>query len=220
MIADTLIPRVSSTSIQDSSIGVVLNPIIQIQFSDAVQRQSFSSAIALRDTSGKEVSSSIDWLSDAVCRLRPQSELSSKTWYRLSVLTENGRDWFGTKFRDSLKLVRFETLDAELLSSIEGTVVDSNMAESRATIVVTAYGVDPKNQKSYTTVANQNGNFLIGEIEEGRYVVQAFRDRNLNGTYDAGSPHPFVGSERFNYASDTLKVRARWPLEGVKIDLR
>ncbi len=218
--ADTLVPKVSSTSIQDSSIGVVLNPIIQIQFSDAVQRKSLSSAIALRDTSGKEVLSSIDWLSDAVCRLRLQSELASKTWYRLSVLTENGRDWSGRKFRDSLKLVRFETLDAEVLSSIEGTVVDSNMAESRATIVVTAYGVDPKNQKTYTTVANQNGNFLIGEIEEGRYVVQAFRDRNRNGTYDAGSPHPFVGSERFNYASDTLKARARWPLEGVRIDLR
>ena len=218
--ADTLKPMVSATSVQDSSHGVELMPAIQIQFSDAVQRASFSNAIVLEDTSGNRVPSSLTWLNDAACGLQIINGFSSRTWYRLSILTYKAMDWSGRKFRDSLKVVRFETLDAEALSSIEGTVVDTNAAERTANIVVTADGVDPKNQKSYSTAANQNGNFLIGGIEEGRYIVQAFKDRNLNGKYDAGHLLPFIGSERFNYASDTLKVRARWPLEGVRIELQ
>jgi uncharacterized protein (DUF2141 family) len=218
--ADTLLPKIALTSIQDSTRGVILKPEIQIQFSDAVQPQSFAKAIFLRDTSRMEVPSSVHWLNDASCRILLQRDLMSKSWYTISILTENGLDWSGKKFKDSLKTIRFETLDAEALSSIEGIVIDTNAAESRATIVVTAEDVDAKVQKSHTTSANQSGNFYIGQLEEGRYIVHAYRDQNRNGKYDAGSPHPFVGSERFNYASDTLKVRARWPLEGVRIELK
>ncbi len=217
---DTLKPNVLTTSIQDSTRGVELRPTIQIQFSEAVQRGTLLNAIVLKDTSGKEIPSSLDWLNDATCRLRIHNELSSKSWYRLSILTYSTLDWLGRRFQDSVKVIRFETLDGEALSSIEGTVVDTNAAEKKANIVVTADGVDQKNQKSYSTIANQNGSFLIGGIEEGRYVVHAFRDRNFNGKFDAGNPLPFVGSERFNYAPDTLKIRARWPLEGVRIELR
>jgi hypothetical protein len=219
-VADTLVPKITSTSIQDSAVGVVLRPTIDIWFSDAVQRRSFSDAVVLKDTSGNVVPTSLNWMNDASCELQVRNELSSKSGYRLSILTENGVDCLGRKFRDSVKVIRFETLDAETLSSIEGVVVDTNEAEKKAPIIVTAEGVDQKSKKSYTTVAKQNGNFMIGEIGEGRYVVHAFRDRNLNGMYDAGCPYPFMGSERFGYASDTLKVRARWPLEGVRIDLK
>jgi hypothetical protein len=219
-VADTLTPKIAFTSIQDSSRGVLLRPIIEIRFSDAVQPQSFSNAIVLRDTLGNEFSTLPEWLNDASCRIRLQHELSSKTWYKLSIPTENGLDWSGKRLKDSLTVIRFQTLDAEALSSIEGSVSDTNMAERKASIVVRADGVDAKSKQSYTTIANQNGTFVLSEIEEGRYVLHAFRDRNLNGKYDVGSPHPFIVSERFNYASDTLKVRARWPLEGVRIELK
>jgi len=38
--------------------------------------------------------------------------------------------------------------------------------------------------------------------------------------YDSGKPFPFAFSERISHLSDTLKVRARWPLEGVIIQLK
>ena len=218
--ADTLAPKVSATSVADSSRNVVLRPVVLVQFSDAVQRQSLVNAIVLSDSSGKAVPISLDWLNDASCRLKTLTGLSGKTWYNLTFLTQKALGWSGTRFTDSLKVTRFETLDAEALSSIEGVVFDADTAARNGKIIVTAEGVDQKNQKSYSAVAMQNGNFMIPAIEEGRYVVYAFRDRNMNERYDAGRPFPFVGSERFAYAPDTLKVRARWPLEGVRIDLR
>ena len=217
--ADTLLPRVTATSVKDSTRGIVLRPTIQILFSDAVNRATLEDAVTLQDGSGNDIPSSLTWLNDAACTLRSRHELSSKSWYRLVLVTYNGKDWDGRSFRDSLSVIRFETLDAENLSSIEGTVVDTNAAERNAPIIVIADRVDQKPQNSYSTVATQNGSFTIAEIEEGRYVVHAFRDRNSTDKFDPGRPFPYVGSERFGYAADTLKVRARWPLEGVHIEL-
>jgi hypothetical protein len=68
--------------------------------------------------------------------------------------------------------------------------------------------------------ADAMGYFLFPQIAEGRYVFQSFRDRNNNGIYDSGKPFPFIYSERFSSYSDTLKIRARWPLEGLKIEMK
>jgi hypothetical protein len=144
----------------------------------------------------------------------------SKCWHRLTLVLHGGTDWSGRAFRDSLKLFRFETLDAEGLSSIEGTVVDRDTVDAVGDIFVAADAVNVKDSKSFTTMTRRDGMFVIPEIEEGRYLIHAFRDRNANGKYDVGRPFPYVESERFNYAPDTLKVRARWPLEGVRIELR
>jgi hypothetical protein len=163
---------------------------------------------------------SIFWLDDAVLGLQPPIRLLSKCWYRLTIVLHGGVDWFGRSFRDSLKVFRFETLDAEGLSSIEGTVVDKDTADAVGNIFVFADAVDVKDPKSFSTMTRRDRTFVIPEIEEGRYVVHAFRDRNANGKYDVGRPFPYIESERFNYVSDTLKVRARWPLEGVRIELR
>jgi len=219
-IADTLLPAASVVGVQDSSRGVQLKPTILIQFSDAVQRSTFSNAIALNDTSNTGIPVSLDWLNDAACAVKVVGELASKTWYKLSIVTYNGLNWEGKRFHDSLKVVHFQSLDAEELSSIEGTVVNAITTEKAKSIVVVAEGLESKNEESYSTIADQKGNFLIQGIEEGRYVLHAFNDRNRNGKYDAGCPLPFAGSEQFNYATDTLKVRARWPLEGVTIELR
>jgi hypothetical protein len=219
-VPDTLWPFVSSVSVQDSARGIELSPTILIQFSDAVKRDSLTGAISLVDTSRNEIPSTVDWLNDAACDLRPRGNLTGKTWYRLNILTYDASDWSGRRFLDSLKVVWFQTLDPENLSSVEGAVVDLEPATKPTQYVVLADQVESKSQKSYMTIAKQDGSFMIGGMEEGRYVLWVYRDRNFNRKYDPGQPVPYVGSERFNYAPDTLKLRARWPLEGVKIELK
>ncbi len=217
---DTLMPSISSVGIKDSVRGIELNPTILIQFSDAVNRESLSGTIALSDTARKVIPSTVVWLNDAACDVRPRGDLAGKTWYKLSILTYGATDWSGRKFGDSLKVVWFATLDPELLSSVEGTVVDREPAIALARYIVIADQVDTRSAKSYSAIADQNGNFTFGGMSEGRYVLWTYQDRNFNRHYDAGRPVPFVGSERFGYAPDTLKLRARWPLEGVKIEIR
>ncbi len=219
-LRDTLLPSISNVSVKDSARNVALDLSILIQFSDAVNRDSLLGAITLADTSRRELPTAIDWLSDAACDLRPRGELKGKTWYKLGILTYDAVDWSGRKFHDSLKVVWFETLDPEILSSLGGSIVDLKPTSKPTQYVVIADQVEPKTQKAYETIAKPDGNFVIGGMDEGRYVLWAYKDRNFNRKYDPGSPHPFVGAERFNYFPDTLKLRARWPLEGVKIELR
>ncbi len=217
---DTLLPFVSNISVKDSARNIELNPTVLIQFSDAVSRDTLSKVISLTDTAHRDIPFTLDWLSDAACNLLPRSGLKGKMWYTINVLTHGVGDWSGRKFRDSLRVVWFQTLDPEVLSSIEGTVVDPDATAKSIHYVVIANDVDPRNQKSYTTIARQDGRFVIDAMDEGRYVLWAYRDRKLNGSYDPGRPFPFAASERFGYAPDTLKLRARWPLEGVRIELK
>jgi uncharacterized protein (DUF2141 family) len=218
--ADSSAPRLLSASIQDSARGLQLRPSVQFRFSDAIRRASLPQAVELRDSTGTVIPVSPFWLDDAVLAVQPAKVLLSKCWHRLTLVLSGGTNWSGRAFRDSLKLFRFETLDAEALSSIEGTVVDRDTADAVGNIFVIADAVNVKEPGSFTTMTRRDGTFVISEIEEGRYLVHAFRDRNANGKYDVGRPFPYIESERFNYAPDTLRVRARWPLEGVRIELR
>jgi hypothetical protein len=218
--SDSSATRILATSIPDSGKGVVLLPALEIAFSDALQRNTLAHAVTLKDSTGKKIPVTLNWLSDAAIVVQLQNRLLSKCWYTLSVLAYDALDWSGRKLRDSLKIVRFETLDADALSSIEGAVVDTNRADANGDIYVVAEALDVKDQKSFTARATNGGAFALPEIQEGRYVVKAFRDRNSNGVYDVGQPFPYTKSERFNFAHDTLKVRARWPLEGVRIELK
>jgi hypothetical protein len=217
---DSLGPKIVSVSISDSARGIPLKPVVIVQFSDAVDRRTFDNAISLSDTSGGIIPSLVEWGSDAVLLIAPQNLLASNAWYRLAIVTGTATDWSGRLFRDSVRVVHFETLDQEALSSIEGVVVDREAAGSKGPIVVIADAVNVKTSVAYSSIAGTDGSFAILGLEEGRYVVHAFRDRNSNGILDCGKPYPFVRSERFNYAPDTLKVRARWPLEGIRIELR
>jgi hypothetical protein len=122
--------------------------------------------------------------------------------------------------RDSTKTWHFETLDNEDLSSVEGIVIDECKTDTTGSLYVTADQIGEKTSKHYIVKPDATGNFLFPQVAEGRYVFQSFRDRNNNGKYDTGNPFPFVYSERLSSFSDTLRVRARWPLEGVKIRIR
>jgi hypothetical protein len=61
---------------------------------------------------------------------------------------------------------------------------------------------------------NREGGFKIDRLVEGKYLLDAFRDADRPGHYSPGLPYPFVTSERFTVAPDTIKVRARWSVEG------
>ncbi|MEK7669886.1 MAG: hypothetical protein AAB330_01470, partial [Bacteroidota bacterium] len=87
-------------------------------------------------------------------------------------------------------------------------------------IIVWAESPGKKEAEVYSTTATTQGSFMLSEMKDGQYVLSAFRDANGNGKHDPGLPFPFMQSERFVVYSDTLKLRARWPLEGVKLEIK
>jgi hypothetical protein len=215
--ADTVGPAILSVSISDSSREVDFQPDVQIDFSDAVSRGTAEEAIALQDTSRQQIASSFRWLTDASVVLRPREKLASETWYRLDVELGKVRGLVGTSGKDTVRVWQFRTLDDELLSGIEGNVRDDNPMDTVGDIFLFAGNIARKGSAAYQLRLGRPGAFVLQDILEGSYVLHAFRDRNGDQKYDAGRPYPFSRSERFTYYPDTLKVRARWPLDGIQL---
>jgi hypothetical protein len=217
---DTLGSRLAAVSIKDSAQAIDLQPIVTLTFSDALEKSTSLDWVDLFDNNKERVPVEKKWISDVMISLRPEKELKSRSWYTLRAELRELHDWAGRVCRDSTKSWRFETLDIEDLSSVEGMVIDNNKIDTAGHVYVTAVQIGENIPKRYMAAADALGYFLFPQIAEGRYVFQAFRDRDNNGIYDSGKPFPFIYSERFSSFSDTLKIRARWPLEGLKIEMK
>jgi hypothetical protein len=212
--------RLAAVSIRDSVQNLDTRPVLTLTFSDALAKTTPLDLMTIIDNKNQQVAVEKQRLSDVIFSIQPEHELLNKSWYTLRAELRKIHDWRDSTCKDSTKVWRFETLDIEEMSSIEGTVIDLNTADTVGGLFVTASQIGKKNLKYYSRVAAVTGKFVFPVVTEGYYVFQAFQDRNKNGVYDSGKPFPFVFSERLSPLSDTLKVRARWPLEGVKIQIK
>lgn len=217
---DSVGPSILSFSIPDTSKEIDLKPIFVLHLSDAVQRKSAEKATVLLDSSRKVVPISFRWLSDASVEITPNVRLMNRAWYAFRVGMRSILDFAGKRGRDSLRVFRYQTVDEELFSSIEGVVSDTNATDAKGEIFLVARNVSRKESKEYVLQLGQGGPFVLRDVLEGKYLISAYRDRNGNKKYDPGRVFPFQPSERFTQHPDTMKVRARWPLEGVELKLR
>jgi hypothetical protein len=211
---------IASTSVSDSARGVAFHPEIQLLFSTGLDRESGVELVTMQTPGGEDVPVEMLWLNDGAMIVQPIRGLAPKSWYKLTIKGGKLRDHFGNKGRDTTRVLAFETLDPELLSGIEGRIVDDNTSDTSGVLHLFAENVTKKDLKPYQTVLPGSGRFEFQDILEGLYVLHAYRDRNGNKRFDVGRPIPFERSERFVQYPDTLRVRPRWPLEGVVIELR
>jgi hypothetical protein len=218
--AATIGTRLVAVSIRDSTQNIDFRPVLTLTFSEALAKTTSLDFLNILDNKKIQVAVEKKRLSDVIVSIRPEQELLNKTWYTLRAELRKVHDWRDSTCKDSTKAWRFETLDIEDMSSVEGTVVDLNTTDTVGGLYVTAFQIGKKNTGYCIKAANATGKFVFPTVAEGLYIFQAFRDRNKNGKYDIGKPFPFIFSERLSPLSDTLKVRARWLLEGVKIQMK
>jgi hypothetical protein len=212
--------RLASVSIRDSVENIDFKPVFNLTFSNALAKTATLDFVTIIDNNKQQIAVEKKRVSDVLVSIEPIQKLASKTWYALRAELRQVHDWRDSTCKDSTKIWRFETLDIEDMSSVEGTVVDLNSTDTLGRLLLTASEIRQKNPNYYIVAADASGKFIFPTVAEGHYVFQAFRDRNKNGVYDSGKPFPFMFSERLSPLSDTLRVRARWPLEGVKIQMK
>jgi len=218
--ADTNRVVVSSFSIPDMVRDVSLTPEITIMFSRPVQNVLDSTAITLADSAGNAFTLIPQWLSHMALNVRPARALAGKTWYELKVSASRFADIFDVKGRDSISTLRFSTVDPERFGRLEGVLADESRSDTVGNFYITAREISMRDAEPRPIRIETPGPFIFDSIVEGRYVIEAYRDRNGNKKFDAGHPYPFARSERFVVHQDTIKLRARWPVEGLKLHLR
>lgn len=139
--------------------------------------------------------------------------------YSINIKLDSVEDYSGNHFTDTIASYNFFTYDERMFGKIEGQILDVN-TNSKGKIILEIKEVSKKDIKSQHITIDEPGPFKIDRLLEGKYTIFSFRDDDNNKAYTYGKAVPFLPSERFNVYPDTIKVRARWPLEGVKISFK
>jgi hypothetical protein len=216
---DTLRPSLRSVSIRDSSTKISVSEEVLLTFSEPVRTDEWTrERVTFQDaTQKKPYPYETRWVTESILGIRPVGELESASWYTLSVLVYGLKDWKLDAFRDSLSTVHFQTEDVYDTGAIEGVIDDRTGIDSTGSIIVIARSTSDATLIPRRTVAGAAGDLSLTRLSPGQYTLYAFKDRNNNGRYDAGLPFPYALSEWRSEWTDTLKVRSRWPLDGVRI---
>jgi hypothetical protein len=216
---DTLRPSISVWNMKDSARAVPLDPAIEVRFNDPVIPFALREAAAgLTDTAGRQVPATFAWTGPASFAVVPRGPLRSNAWYMLRVATDSVRSLTGRTYRDSTYRLRFQTVDLRGTGSIAGVVRDPK--NGKGEIVLTASSINLTPPRFSTVRLKSPGPFMFGELPEGKYTISAFRDSAGTGVFAFGLPAPFHPSDRFTVCPDTIRVRARWGVEGVLVKFR
>jgi hypothetical protein len=204
----------------DSVRGIALEQIFEIGFSKPVLHQPLNNSITLRDSTKTVLPSGLRWLNASDVQLVPVEPLQSNAWYQIRVVLDSVQDYFENRWKDSTWSVVFQSLDLRTTGTIEGVVVDEAKERGRGLIYITVASVDANPERGKILQLSKTGSFSVDRLPEGKYTFSGFRDADSSGSYSFGQPFPFVPSERFTVSSDTVKVRARWGVEGVVLKFK
>ena len=214
--ADTSKPGVSLFGIQDSSRNVQWDDTLRLAFTEGVRRSPVEHSFAMREK-GTIIGGELVWSGSSTALFIPSSPLAFGAWYSMRIPLDSVRDASGNCFHDSLWTVHFRTIEEKLTGSLAGRVLEERRSPGK--IIVTVSELSGKKEKSRETAADTSGAFKFDHLPEGLYKLFAFRDADSNRAYTFGKPFPFRPGEKFSPVSDSIKVRARWPLEGVVVKL-
>lgn len=215
-LSDTLAPRVVAGVMRDSVRDVLYDVVFDFVFSEGVKKEPFEQGFRLVDSAGRRIEGTFRWRSSAAIRFTPNNLLLPLAWYSLFLQLDSVQDFSGNRLRDTIVTRRFQTIDWRKFGSIRGRIEDV-VSFREGEMYVFAQSVTDKTQTPVVNRIGTAGEFSFEYLLEGQYVLSAFHDSDGDGRYSHGRSFPFVPSERFAVYPDTIKVRPRWPVEGVVI---
>jgi hypothetical protein len=216
---DTLPPSLFWTNIPDSMTTLMPDQPISFYFDDALLQPLNDSAFLLFSRDSLLISVKKSFPTPAALLISPVSMLKQSSHYRVRVKFKYLSDIADNKFKDSTRTFWFTTADLEKFGSIDGMFNDADTSGFNRYIIF-AENITVANSQPKTIPVQRKEKYSFTRLTEGQYVLKAFQDLNQNSILDTGIPFPYTHSERFTINRDTIKVRARWPVEGVNIQMK
>ncbi|HMA64055.1 MAG TPA: hypothetical protein VKO63_02610, partial [Chitinispirillaceae bacterium] len=194
-----------------------LEPKLHIIWSKAV---IINTPAALIDSTGKDtlfIKPSPGYSDTTFFPLKRRLQPDSK--YKLVLMRNAGTDIAGNQFKakdstDTAAIIIFRTLHADSIAiSLQGTAscLDKNVHRK--------WIFKPFNSVASYITKDSAGSFRFDSLQAGNGTLSYFDDYNENDKPDIGRLVPWYPSEAHFSAADTIEARARWEVEGVKIDM-
>jgi len=214
MFPDTLAPQIDFGELADSTRNIRWDDSLKISFTKAVDRKAFESGFSLKDASDSKVAIRFVWSGSSVVHILTERPMNLGGWYVVTLVRDSVKDYAGNRQKDTLKDLHFRIIEEKLLGSLKGKVIEEG-GERAGKIRITASEITSKTIPSRQVAVDTAGIFEFPYLQEGKYVLSAFHDADGDGRYTYGKISPFRKSERFTAQPETVKVRARWPVEGI-----
>ena len=214
---DTVMLTLLKSSLQETGEKVLPGSAIELQFNDAVRQPVPDTAFVLRRLKDSSiVPFTIGYPNLHIITLMPKRPFLIGEKYALLMKGHAVFDLLGNRLKDSITVFPMTGDDPENYGSIEGMFAGFGGKRN----IVAARNLSAPKQPERQTLLPANGKFSFPLLPDGRYLLRAFDDRNGNGRLDAGTPFPWKRAEPFSLGQDTIRVRARWPVEGATIRVK
>ena len=142
--------------------------------------------------------------------------------YRLVGSGADLQDRSGLALKDSSVVFDFAVLAESELATLRGEVRSGShrsklyLREKASSIGGYSEQTQPI-KRAHEAVLDANEGFKIDRILPGTYVLNAFRDLNRNGSFDAGNRHPYVPAEPYYRHRDLVNVSGDLTLHQVDL---
>ncbi len=214
-LEDTLGMWVKFLSGADSLRGIDPADTLWLTFAKPVVRSSVSRALTFADSALRPLPLNVHWVNSMRAVLQPPP-LAYGSRYRLTIVMDSINPFGARPYRDSTLVRHFFTIGEDQFGSIKGTVTDMvRNAPGGYELIMT--DAQKRTAPPVRLHLDSAGAFLWEHLREGKYLLWGFNDRESAREYQGGEVYPFKPAERFAVYPDTLKIRIRWPLEGVQL---
>jgi hypothetical protein len=207
--ARVMFPAASSTTDLEPKLYIIWSkPVI------------INSPVTLIDSTGKDtlfIKPSAGYSDTSFFPLNRRLQPNRK--YKLALMRNAGADIAGNQFKakdstDTAAIILFRTLHADSIAiTLQGsaTCLDKNIHRKWLFKLFNSMA-------SYIT-KDSAGSFRFDSLQAGKGSLSYFDDYNENDKPDIGRLVPWYPSEAHFSAADTIEARARWEVEGVKIEM-
>jgi hypothetical protein len=216
---DTSIPKIDLKDIKNRNANFPIDDSIKIVFSEPIIRQKFESGFQIEDSSGNLVNGKFMWEHSTKTAFIPSNILTKGMKYTVKCVLDSVADYSGNSERDSIIKQIFQTAEDRSLSGLKGNLFDDK-SDGGGKIHISVSNLSKKDIEPKKIILETPGSFSFENLFEGKYTINLFRDADANGKFTYGNVFPFLPAERYTIYPDTLKLRARWPMEGITIRLK
>lgn len=189
------------------------NPTLKIQFNDGIDLNEVIKRAKIVDAKKNNYELTISKIDDALFQMNINEKLKQANEYFFLFDARELKD-FSNKMIDTTYRIKFTTSSELDFSGISGKIIDND-----STDVVTNLTQVANKNKSYKQKLTSTQKFEFSKVIPGKYLLWIYKDKNKNGRYDFGKVKPFSYSEEFKFYSDTLNLRARWPVGDLELKI-
>jgi len=186
------------------------NPQITIEFDDGFDSSVAKTSISISDESDHNYPSKIEFIDDASFNINIEQKLKPKSNFILKIDFGKLIDAAGNK-RDSIHTLKFSTVNDLDFTGVSG-IVFSDHSQNVQLVLENING-----RYKYSQNLEPDNIFNFEKVFPGKYLFWAFIDEDSNEVYNFGSIYPYESSEKFIFYTDTLNLRARWPVGDVNL---